>query len=141
VALNIPYPLYLLRGIEMHSRKRRRLLRSSCGSNWTNTTKAAICPSYLDGSALLPICLTESSGNISAIETFNAFTKYVEKQRLPVHKSEGAGRSLQNISLDMVLQNLSQIYEIGDFPKYLARRLWDVLNKRFVTLKKFSVAI
>jgi hypothetical protein len=113
-------------GITMSHRYGRIWIRCPDNTNWAHHKRVAIAPPYVNTDFKFSVYTPR------LLSAFDAFTEYVEKQRLP-EKSKGP-RSLQNIATDVVLREMSSIAELGDFPKALAKRLWDVLDRRFVTI-------
>src|ERR1700722_8019832 len=117
-----PYIIY----VDMPIKQPRKLLYSRSDSNWTKTIRVAIAPSYLDD------CINLSSGPAEAV--FKSYMKYVEEQRLP--RGPKGSRSLQDVALEVLLRKLSDVDNLDNFPKHLAKRLWNGLNKRCVKLNE-----
>ena len=108
---------------DMPVKKQRKLLRSFRDSNWTSKIPSAIFPSFLDNT-------TAFSG--SAEDALDSFCKYVEDKRLS--RGSDGSRSLKDTAAEVLLQKLMDLDNLDDFPKHLARAIWQKLNKRYVKL-------
>src|SRR5450432_142603 len=111
----------------MPSNARRRLLSSREHTDWTNVKRTAIAPPYIDDCEVL----THGRGKFF----FEKYVKYVCQQRMP--KSGRGCRSLQDMALGVVLQNMSGINNLEYWPVFLVRRVWEAVNKRCALLRQF----
>jgi hypothetical protein len=102
--------------------RRRKLLRSAKGSNWTSTIPSVYSLSSLGLDT--PYLITPADFKIAS------FYKYVEGQRLP-RGLQGA-RSLKDTAIEVLIRNVSEIDDLNDIPKHLTKRLWNTLKRRCV---------